>query len=141
MGVEDRLGSVAFDRAFELLRDFRERIVPGDGFEAATGFRAAAPKRALEPRLGIAPDSVVGECAFLAELAAADGMIRVAEDPSDSPSRPFDDDSAAVVTVSRAGSPDSFCHGQASVARAAAWPGAEQKGRDSRAGCSISGAE
>ena len=36
--VEDRLGAVAFDRPFEVLRDLRERIVPRDGFELAIAF-------------------------------------------------------------------------------------------------------
>ncbi len=111
MGVEDRLGAVAFDCPLEVLRDLRERIVSRDGFELAIAFRASPPQRALESRLGIAPDSVVGERAFLAEFAAAHGVVWIAEHPSDSPVRPFDDNSAAVVAVSRAGCADSVIHG------------------------------
>jgi len=52
VGVEDRLGAVAFDRPLELLRDLRERIVPRDGLEVAIEFRASAPQWALESRRG-----------------------------------------------------------------------------------------
>src|SRR5262249_25385604 len=79
-----------------------ERILPGDRPEPALALLAGTAKGLGQPRLRVEEDAVVPDRALAAELAAADGMFRVAADRTDGAVSQGDEHAAGVITVARA---------------------------------------
>ena len=106
MGMPDSRWPALRDNALQPGRDLAQRLVPGDGGEAAFALGADALQGMLEPLGGIAPDAVIGQRAFAAEGAAGDRMIGVAHHLGDDAPALDHGDAAAVVAVPRAGGAD-----------------------------------
>ncbi len=103
--IQDRLRPVRDHDLAEPGGDFADRLVPRDRLEPSCTLRAAPAERAGEARLGVPEDTVVGDRALRAQLAAAHMVLRVAAHMPQPSVADRDEDATGVVTVARARRP------------------------------------
>ena len=105
MGVQHRAPAVLVHDRPQPVSDLRDRVLPGDRREAALPLRSDPSQRGRQACVRVEHHAVVGARALLAQLAPADGVVRVAAHDGPAIRAPHDQHATRVVAVPRAGGP------------------------------------
>lgn len=102
MSIENCLGAIGINEPPEPIGYCSYCVIPGYGLEPAFSLASRPAQRMRQTRSGIQPDAVVSNGAFSAQLAATDGMLRIAPDLHDLSLFLHHQHTAGIVAIPRA---------------------------------------